>query len=41
MMKSFLWKWKLFFGNIYTILDKDNNKIRKVLIYRKRIYLLD
>ena len=41
MMKSFLWKWELFFGNCYTIFDKDKNKIRKILIYRKRIYLLD
>lgn len=36
-----LWKWKLFWGNIYSIYDQSNNKIREILIYHKKIYLLN
>lgn len=41
MKKKILWKWKLFWGNIYKIYDKEQKPIRKVLIYHKKIFLLD
>ena len=41
MSKKLSWYWKLFWGNRYSIYDKDKNKIKEILIYHKKIYLLD
>lgn len=38
-MKKFLWRWKLFWGNCYTIYEKDTI-VKKILIYHKKIYVL-
>lgn len=35
------WKWKLFWGNCYKIYDKDKRVIKRVLVYHKKVYLLD
>lgn len=39
-MRNFSWKWKLFWGNCYTIYD-DNKIINKILIYHKKIFILN
>lgn len=39
--KSILWKWKRFWGNYYRIYDSNNKVIKEVLVYHKKIYLLD
>lgn len=36
-----LWKWKLFWGNCYRIYDKDNKLVKRILVYHKKIYLLE
>jgi len=41
MSKKLSWYWKLFWGNRYRIYDKDKNKRKEILIYHKKIYLLD
>ena len=41
MSKKLSWYWKLFWGNRYRIYDKEKNKIKEILIYHKKIYLLD
>lgn len=40
-IKKLCWYWKLFWGNRYQVYDKDKNKIQDILIYHKKIYLLD
>jgi len=40
-LKKLCWLWKLFWGNRYRIYDKDKNEIKNILIYHKKIYLLD
>ena len=40
-LKKLSWMWKLFWGNRYRIYDKDKKEIKNILIYHKKIYLLD
>jgi len=40
-MKKLSWYWKLFWGNRYRIFDKDKNKVQEILVYHKKIYILD
>lgn len=40
-MKKILWRWKFFWGNQYRIYDKNNKAINKILIYHRKIYILD
>lgn len=38
---NFSWKWKLFWGNQYKVYNNDKNIIYRILVYHKKIYLLD
>ena len=40
-MKKILWNWIKFWGNRYRVYDKDKNKIKEILIYHKRTYILE
>ena len=40
-MKKIIWKWINFWGTRYRVYDKDKNKIKEILIYKKRIYILE
>lgn len=39
--KSFWWHWKRFWGNYYRIYDGNNRVIKEILVYHKRIYLIE
>lgn len=39
--KSFWWYWKRFWDNYYRIYDSNNKVIKEVLVYHKKIYLLE
>ncbi len=39
--KSFFWYWKRFWGNYYRVYDSSNILVKEVLIYHKKIYLIE
>lgn len=39
MFKSFIWKWKCFFGTKYRIEYTDKLKDNEILIYRHKLYI--
>lgn len=39
--KSFWWYWKRFWGIYYRIYDGNNKMIKEVLVYHRKIYLLE
>lgn len=41
IIKRIFWKWKLIWGNHYRVYDKNQNKIHDILIYHKKIYILN
>lgn len=40
-MKKIIWNWINFWGTRYRVYDKDKNEIKEILIYKKRIYILE
>ena len=40
IIKKISWIWKNFWGSIYRVYE-DDKKIKEILIYHKRIYLLN
>ena len=40
-MEKIIWNWINFWGTRYRVYDKDKNKIKEILIYKKRIYILE
>ena len=40
-MEKIIWNWINFWGTSYRVYDKDKNKIKEILIYKKRIYILE
>ena len=40
IIKKISWIWQNFRGSVYRVYE-DNKKIKEILIYRKKIYLLN